>query len=137
VGISRNEWEIQEMIKLIQLILDSILEIGPWSFPRMSLDSYACSQNRGSLDQTGAPVNRPNLIRRHNDRYQNQCRYYFMETLAFSNEMMEWTLYGRTRALHHMNWFTGPVPPDADWYETRMRTYDWQTDEIETMTQTN
>jgi len=78
-----------------------------------------------------------NLIRRHNDRYQNQCRYYFMETLAFSNEIVEWTLYGRTRALHHMNWFTGPVPPDADWYETRMRTYDWQTDEIETQTQTN
>ena len=67
---ARNESEFQEMSGKFKKWVNDKIDTWfysftldkPWSFPKMSLDSYACSQNRGSLDQTGAPANRPNRI---------------------------------------------------------------------------
>jgi len=54
-----------------------------------------------------------------------------METRMMVEEMATWTLFGRQRALKHLaQWIPGPDPDPEDWYEHRIRTYDWEADKI-------
>jgi len=78
--------------------------------------------------------NESTAIRKHATFTQNECRYHLMETETICNEIAdEWTLYGRRRMLRNLlEWFIVPPGPLMDWYETRVRNYDWQTDEIMT-----
>lgn len=93
----------------------------------------AFSKPMGRRDWKTCKQHESNVILWHNRYTQNHSWTVYSETRHMANEIASWTLYGRRRALHHLiRWLPGPVNPDGDWYENRIRTYDWQADELAT-----
>ena len=88
------------------------------------------------IDWRTCKLHESNVIRVHNRFTLSLSWHHYIETRAMAHEIAEWTLYGRQRALQHLIQWT-PGPPSEDWYETRIRTYDWRNDELATATSTS
>ena len=83
------------------------------------------------LDWRTCKQHESNVILWHNRYTQHISWTHYRETRMMAQEISGWTLHGRKRALRYLlQWLPGPA--DGDWYETRIRTYDWQADELAT-----
>jgi hypothetical protein len=93
----------------------------------------AYAKPMGRRDWKTCKQHESNVILWHNQYTLNHSWTVYSETRNMAYEIASWTLHGRRRALQHLiQWLPAPVQPDGDWYENRIRTYDWQADELAT-----